>query len=235
MARPKISFRTGRKLRRHPQYLIYWPGASIKRGGFAHPEDADALRRACAEARIDYMPELAEIIQENRAGYSISRPPAQGIRATLRALGNLADEETAQAVRVLDDWTDAQLCGAAARIWRRDHPAPDTPIPADLFKPSSWPPERIRQTARTALETMPRKDGRRPQWNRDYWFGVALVRYWSHATGKRPTVTAPTDTAKASVFLTWAAAMFKRAGRRIHTSDLAKTLQRAKRLGQGHG
>lgn len=207
--RAKVTFRDGGRLRPRPQHLVF--GA----GDFAHAEDADLP------------PPLAEIVREWRCTYAVNRIPAQDVRATLRALASIDDAGALLAIRVIDDWTEAQLCGTAGRLWRRDHPDPTTPIPEDLFSPTCWPPERIRATARVTLKTLPRADGRRQLAGRDLWFAIALVAYWRNSTGRVPAVTVESVTERESEFLSWAWEMFHRAGRRLAAPTLAKVLWRA--------
>jgi hypothetical protein len=174
-------------------------------------------------------PRLAEILRELRITYAVKRQPGQDVRATLRALATIEDGEAARAVRVMDDWTQAQFYGTAGRLWRQEHPDPAAPVPADLFTARAWPPERIRATARAALKAMPREDGRREMAGRDLAFAAALMDYWERR-GRRSAVTCDRGFSRESEFLRFAGDMFLLVGRRLSQAAIARLLWHSKKI-----
>lgn len=202
---------------RKPQHHIYWLGALKGYGGIAEVSDAELP------------PELKEIIQVWRMHYTVRRPKNQDIKCTLEDLIACDDDQVLKAVSVMEAFTGACLDTGALRLWRQENR--DEAPPPDWFKLNRWPPERIREAARAALESLPRKDGRPPKRATDFNFAKDLVRYWWAKEGQEPKITVKRDLTDENEFLRWAKGMFKMAGRKGSYSDgLAVTLWKAKKL-----
>lgn len=203
---PKKTYLKDTKIRRQPQYLAYWEGY------YAVDDDAD-------------MPEeLAAIIQDARASFSFKKTPAGDIRETLRGLSQMMNgAKIRQAVQVMDEFTKAHLCTAAGRVWRKENPDPETPVPDDLFNLKSWRPDYIRKMAKEALGNLPEVKGRHSTQQRDVEFAARLAAYWQKDTGERASVSIKSDTSPAdSNFVQFAVKMFHRAGR-SQTRSYGKT------------
>ena len=209
MSRPKVTFREGKKLRRKPQPLAWW-GVGVHSKDWQKKKDDDEELPPC----------LAEIIQAARDNYAQRRTPSEDVRATLRALVHVEDEQAARAVRLIDDYTEAELATAATRLWRRENTDTDV-VPDDLFDFQGWTPDRIRLTAKEALRGMRPRSGRAMKRGRDLELATALATYWqwSIAGGKAPSVYVGGN------FLLWANDKFRRAGREIDQRSLEKILQ----------
>jgi hypothetical protein len=215
MSRPKVTFREGKKLRRKPQPLAWW-GVGVHSKDWQKKKDDDEELPPC----------LAEIIQAARDNYAQRRTPSEDVRATLRALVHVEDEQAARAVRLIDDYTEAELATAAARLWKRENPIIDA-VPGDLFDFQGWTPDRIRLTAKEALRGMRPRYGRGKTQGRDFELATDLAYWWQESKGERPTVSLAKGRAKDSEFLSWAQDMFSRAGRAISPAALKPILSKA--------
>lgn len=228
MSRAKVTFRDGKKLRRKPQPLAWW-------GVAVHSSDWQLKRDE------ELPPRLAEIIQAARDNYAQRRIISGDVRATLRALAQVEDEQATRAVRLMDDYTEAELATASMRLWKRQNTDTDA-VPDDLFDFQGWTPDRVRLTAKEALRGMDMvlrksadgseswhpRSGRALKKSRDFALGLALARWWWNDTGERPTVYR--HSGKEGDFLFWATEKFNRAGRAISSNSLETILQKVIRV-----
>lgn len=202
--RPRITFRDGRRIANKP----HWSRQGAWIGEYAKPED-------------DRLPsELRDIVQTWRAFYADAArvPRRQDLRATLRRLALITDEDAQRAVRAIDGWTSARLATASLKNYRQEYPAP-AQVPGHVFDERSWSPKHIRALALSALDDLRYSAGGRPRvQERDIQFVQVLLDYWQRTERRRPTFDRYSRSS--SRFVKFVEAAFLAVGRKVDVETL---------------
>lgn len=214
MASPKIEHKPRGKLRKKPHPLrgARWVG------DYLVPDDDDIPG------------DFKNIILFWRAKYwriGIA-PDEKGIRASLLDLTNISDDDAVVVIKdsLLDPGTYCRLRYGAFLLFKREkHNAPPFPFVASMWLST---PEKIRESAKLVLESLPKDKGGRPEIRGiDEMFASAIASYWTRSKGKKP----PSTTGANNEFTEFARDMFARAGRKL--PDLDKVLRVGLRLSSG--
>lgn len=202
--KPRITFRTGRKIRK-----------DSPRGG---------QRGRQSYTDVDLDPELRDSLASWRGKLDrfLDRshsPLSMDIRHTLAVLGEIPDSEADEVVRGLDRETYSLLKHAAYQNFRDRFPE-RRPVPNHAVQIRQHyhgrvvlaiTPGHLRELASLALSAYPKTKGGAPKITGfDQLFGAALVHHWVRIHGTPATIKRIGGTP----FMEWAEDMFERVGRR---------------------